>query len=871
MNVAVNQHNWWFRANDAEIDGTPAYIRFEIRFRCRDGGSGGLGAWSASADNSRKLKIWDDAGLQWITIEDEIGGADILNEWVVRSLAIPYADYRKTFANTEFLPGTHKYFIFAMSGEDYNGFDVDYVKVFLDSEWGDEIPSEYELRRDVIPRGTDTWTLKNPMLEKPIISASADLTCPDYTAMQGEWVHIRRGTSGQWPINCRALPIVYGAGNSSEELVNYIACADSVFQDQGDGTLERIFHCEGDYHGRSMVNDWRVTNYLSRVFIYNPGFPKWNYRFDGVQTHQMGIGWPYTTTDDVTTIGGNYDPPGPDGATPNTEDDPCGNLGEQPAGNIVIEGEIDTPEGEVPEGDETNSPVTCHDIEYYIVWKRLLKTAGRSYVVRSRPRLLTETKRVCLHPSQLPSARVEAEFCPEPQVTHFEIYRNFSNTARYFLVDEYKVDASMLGEDGTLDFNFDDTIPEFDSDLTAVMQLETGRPRAARIMEFHQGRNWIVSQEQGEVVDLTNISDRDGGTDPEGFWPLHTIDPPMREAAAITCLSPYEQEIIGHSRTGMVGFRGISADLNDGSGVAAVALFAHAGFVGPDAYCVVDGALMGMTHEGPCVVGGAEARIFATDDIDMSKFQMDASTAYNTRCLHNRSRGISQVIFTYTDDAMRPTGHQALVFDKSSEDASSLFWKKWDTLPAYGLTRARGRCGDEYPLMGDTMGRLFDFGFVRTDAGVFIECEIQSIWFDEAESKRSHQPDFNYWLMEGNLTDKLFLDVRKDGVGRNLDMTGMPIPCGGTISTTDEDDPQNTRTTWSKDFNWGAGWYWREKDKDYDEQRTHHRGVFRSIQYKLYHSRALLPAGVDPGMTFRLVGFAPFHRLHAPTNANAGV
>ncbi|NIS12487.1 MAG: hypothetical protein GWN97_11365, partial [Thermoplasmata archaeon] len=78
---------------------------------------------------------------------------------------------------------------------------------------------------------------------------------------------------------------------------------------------------------------------------------------------------------------------------------------------------------------ETNSPVTCHDIEYYIVWKRLLKTAGRSYVVRSRPRLLTETKRVCLHPSQLPSARVEAEFCPEPQVTHFEIYRNFSNTA----------------------------------------------------------------------------------------------------------------------------------------------------------------------------------------------------------------------------------------------------------------------------------------------------------------------------------------------------------------------------------------------------------------------------------------------------------
>ncbi|NIS12488.1 MAG: hypothetical protein GWN97_11370, partial [Thermoplasmata archaeon] len=173
------------------------------------------------------------------------------------------------------------------------------------------------------------------MLEKPIISASADLTCPDYTAMQGEWVHIRRGTSGQWPINCRALPIVYGAGNSSEELVNYIACADSVFQDQGDGTLERIFHCEGDYHGRSMVNDWRVTNYLSRVFIYNPGFPKWNYRFDGVQTHQMGIGWPYTTTDDVTTIGGNYDPPGPDGATPNTEDDPCGNLGEQPAGNIV--------------------------------------------------------------------------------------------------------------------------------------------------------------------------------------------------------------------------------------------------------------------------------------------------------------------------------------------------------------------------------------------------------------------------------------------------------------------------------------------------------------------------------------------------------
>jgi hypothetical protein len=869
--VVINQHHFWFRVPDEAITETPSYIRVEIRFRCREGGSGSLGAWSANTDTSRKIRLWNDVAGSWIELETGIGGPAELNEWQTRSLAIPYSDYRKTVTNFENVPGNQSYFIVAFAGLDYNGFDIDYVKLYLDPEWSDEIPTPYELRRDIIPRGTTTWTLKNPLREKPVITPSVPgPDCPDYSPMEGEWVHIRRGTTGQWPINCRAMPLVHGAGNSSEELVNYVGCADSVFVDNRDGTLDRVLHSEGEWHGRTMSQDWRFTNYLSRVFIYNPAFPKWNFRYDGVQTFPMGIGWPYTTLDDIDQQG-NYDPPGPPGATPLSDDDVCGNLGEQPAGTITVSGEIDTPEGDVPEGDETNSPVLCHDIEYYIVWKRELLTAGRSYIVRSRPRLLTETVRVCLHPSQLPSVRIEAEMCPEAQVTHFEIYRNFNNTARYFLVADKKIDATMLDEDGTLGFSLEDEIPEFDSDLTQPMLLETGRPRAARIMEFHQQRNWIVSQEQGDVVDPTIISNTDGALDPEGFWPLHTIDLPMREAAAVTCLSPYESEIIAHSRTGMVALRGVSTELNDPSGISAVALYAHAGFVGPDAYCVVDSALMGLTHEGPCVVGGAEARIFATDDIDMSQFVMDAPVAYNTRCLHNRSRGISQVLFTYTDDPMRPTGHQALVFDKSSEGPNEIFWKKWDSLPAYGLTRARGRCGDEYPLMGDTMGRLFDFGFVRTDAGVFIECDIETIWFDEAEMRRSHQPDFNYWLVEGALTDKLFLDVRKDGVERHLDMAGIPIPMGGRISTTEENDPQNTRTTWGRDFNWGAGWYWREQDKGYDEQRTHHRGIMRSIQYRLYQSRELLPAGVDPGMTFLLVGFAPFHRLHAPTNANAGV
>jgi hypothetical protein len=873
QDVKVNQHLWWFQCNDLPAD--PAYIRLEIRFRTRDGGSGGLGAWAAGADNNRKICLWDDAGSAWIDLELDIGGADLLDTWVTKSYAIPWQDIRLTQALTENFTGNFPYFIARMAGDDYNGFDVDYVRVFVDTEHEDPIPGKDELLRDKVDYGTTTWTLRNPMLEKPIVSSTAS-HCPveEYMPIQGEWCPIRRNTTGQWPVVVASMPTVKGAGTSADRLDNYIGCGDSVFVDRGDGNLDRIYHAEDRYHGKVMANDWEFCNYLTRVFFCNPGDPKYNYRFDGVQTHPHGIAWP-SKWDEDRDESGNYNPPGDEDDEQDPNDPDCFKVGEQPLGTIIDVSQIDTPDGEVPEGDDTLTPVSCHDVEYYIQWVRILKTGGRSYIVRSRPRLLTETVEICIHPSFLPTVKIEADMCPEPQVTHIEIYRNYSFTARYFRVDRIPVDEAKIDtETGRLKFKFEDTIPEADEDLTNPMILETGRPRAARMFKFHQGRVWSVPQAAGLVVDFTNVVDTAGNIDPEGWWPLHYLIPPMRESAAITCLSPYQNSLVAHSRQGMCSIRGVSQNQNDPSAIVSTAMYAHAGFVGPHAWTVMDSALVGITHEGPALVIGDEAKIFGTEDIDMEDFLWDGDTSYSTRCIHYRSKGISQVWFTYTDDPMVAPGNKALVFDRSSDDTNpgAVYWKKWDDLPGYGVSLARGLCGDEYPLIGGCDGRLYDFGSVGTDCGLFIEAEFQTGWYDELDGGKSHQPDVTYWRVDGHIDEVAFLDIRKDGVGQVLDTEGIPIRMGGTISTTEDlSDEAHLRRRWDGSGMWNDGGIWREKDKDYDETRTHHRGVMRSIQYRVYHSRALVPAGIDMSNSFRITGFIPFHRPHAPTQASARV
>ena len=887
QNVDANRHHWWFRCDDADLSVTPDYLRVEIKFRTRDGGTGGLGAWDAGADTSRKIRLWDQAAFDisavvstsWIDLEVDVGGADILDTWVTRSYAIPYTDIRKSHncgTLNHGLAGTHKYFILDMAGWDYNGFDVDYVQIAMDYASTDPRPGKDELLRDKVDYGTTSWTLRNPMLEKPIITSTAShCAATDFMPRQGEWCPIRRNTTGQWPAAVGTLPTVFGAGSSADNIDNYVACGDSVFVDRGGGELDRVYHSEGEFHGRVMTHDWEFSNYLTRAFFCNPGDPRYNYRYDGVQTWPHGLGWPYNYQEELdgdVDISGNYNPPGriDDEQDPNDPD--CFLIGELPAADTVTVTQIDTPDGEVPPGEE--APVQCHDVEYYYQTLRILRTGGRSYIVRSRPRLLTETIEVCVHSSQLPTVKVTADICPEPQATHIEIFRNFKDTARYFKVDRIPIDEGHLDADTMrMKLVFEDTIPESDEDLTVPMFLETGRPRAARMMKFHQGRLWMVPQAAGLVVDFTNVTDPGGSVDPEGWWPFHFVIPPMRESAAITCLSPYSSSLLVHSRQGICAVRGVSSNQNDPSAIVSTALHAHAGFVGPHAYCVIDSTVVGITHEGPAIVVGDEAKIFGTDDIDMEDFLWDGPTAYNTNCLHYRAKGISQVWFTYTDDPMKPAGHKVLVFDKASDDTASggLTWKKWDSLPLYSADIARGRCGDEYPLMGGTDGRLYDYGSVRTDCGLFIESEFVTGWYDELTGGKSHQPDVNYWRVDGHIDDVVFLDVRKDGVNQFLDYEGIPIHMGGTISTTEEDDATLTRRTWDENHMWNDGGIWRDKDKGYDEDRTHHRGIFRTVQYRLYQSRELLPAGVDMGMTYRITGFIPFHRVYAPTSAAAGV
>jgi hypothetical protein len=873
-NVARNRHHWWFRCEDADIPAgaVPTKLVVQMTFRARSGGTGGEGAWSPAADTSRTIRVWDEGALAWVELETGIGsttepvtGGFVTKRWATNwapTMRLTYTEgLDGPLESTNGLPNVRNYIIVDMKAWDYNGFDVADVCVELWPDQTDPAVTDRELLQ--VERLVDeSYTLQNPLVEKPALKDGT------MVGAQGPWIQLWANTTAQWPMTCYAAPIVGDDGVEKELVHNFIGCADSVLRDKGDGTLERVFHVEGRWWNRAMRYDWRFTNYMWRLFFCNPGFRSFNLRFDGVQTHCMGLSWP-ARWDEVVDEAGNYIPPGANDPDPTGLKEGCEIVGEQPLGQMVDCTGIDVdPNEPTPEG------VVCWDVEYYFVLKRVLRTFGRSYVVRSRPRLLTETHRVCGDDDTSPVCRMRFELCPDPQVTHVEIYRNQRDSGTYFLVHEIALDQSVArmcdpdhpdyfaGPCDRLAIEFEDTIPIEDDDLLLEAEFETGRPPAAINLFFHRGRVWFVQQEARELIAFTNVTSPSGAINPEGFDPNHVIDPPMKGASAILALSPYHSILLAHGDNGMVGVTGLSDETNSANKLQASALAADAGAIGPDAWVNVDNVQYLMTRKGPAVLTGDEL-VYLSYNVEGSlrKAILRAEVGYASRCVYYRSRGRSQVWFTFTQD---PFGemNSAWVFDEEVQgpETRGQSWKVFAQMPVHGLCASEDGDGVEFPLLGGCRGRLYRHDRGATDAGLFIEFEVHTKPFDEGEYGRSIQPRWAYWHTRGDHGDAFFVDVRKDYEARNVNTADIRLRLGG-----------------------GAGVYWNAgmwdptsrlkwgdfETRPYVEQRMSMGQVFRKVQFVLSQSVARWPPGHKRAATFECAGYDFFFRLLGPRPAVA--
>jgi hypothetical protein len=877
--VQNNRQHWWFRCEDADVAGfTAAKLVVEITYRLRDGG----GSWKKENDASRKIRMWDQGAFDvsgvpstsWVDLETGLAGTGVFGvdgEFETRRWGIPFdGDMRLTYTDGVDGPATalsspRKYFVVDMAAWDYNGFDVADVRIEIWPAITDPVITNHELCQR--QRITDTtYTLQNPLVERPVVD-SQFIT----ETAQGGWLELWPNTTAQWPVVTHSVPIVGDDGVDKALAFNFLGCADSVFRDKDNGTIERVYHVEGKYWPAVMKQDWRFANYLWRVFFCNPGFPNWNLRFDGKQTFPMGLPWPAVDWDEVTDEAGNYLPPSATDVDPTglDEDDECLASGERPLGRIVentsISVDLDEP---IPEG------VVCWDVEYYIVYKRVVRTPRRSYVVRSRPRKLTETVQVCANDDTPALLRLEFEVCPEPQVTHVELYRNQASTAQYFLVDEIALDESVsrmcdatdpdysAGPDGRLMISFDDEIPATDDDLTLPAEFETGRPPAATMMLFHRGRIWFVQQDDRELIAFTNVTSPSGAVNPEGFDANHVIDPPMRSASAITCLSVYHTAVLAHSENGIVGVSGLSDDQNSAQGLAASAFAADAGAVGPDAWANVDNIQYIMTPKGPGVVMGDEiAYLGQKIEGSLETANLRAPQLYASRVIHYRTRGKSQVWFTHTQDQFGEM-NRCWVFDEevTQVEDRTMFWKVFTEMPVHGLTVTEDGAGIEFPLMGGCDGRAYRHGRGATDAGLFIEFDVRTAFIDEGEYGRSIQPRWAYWDARGDVGDCFFVDVRKDFEQRNVNQSPIRIQLGGGTGVY-----------------WNAGWWspdaaekWQDTDvRPYVEQRMSMGTFFRQLQFRLSQEWSSLPPGDKRAATFECSGYTLFFRLMGPRPATS--
>lgn len=879
--IPNNYTGLWFRLNrvtQALPINTATFAVLRLSLRIRPGKQFPVNAldtqfFMAGDDRHVNVRYWDETGGTWVTLRSNMGisDADSFTE-----IAFPFAWDRSYLLRGEDqfnVPQDWTFLIASVDAFNSVGFDVTWpcqLELYgpdVDTE-DDPIPSRDSVlqRGGISPIQEDSYTLQNPLVERTQLTDGTDVTV-------GEWESIWPNNTAQWPVVVASLPIVGRKASKAETKTNFIGCADSTFQDAGDGTVERLFQEEGEHWNACMRHDWRFENYLNRVFFLNEGETRWNYRYDGLAVYPMGLGKPISGVslddiDDGFGVSQGELPP------PTLYGDRCLEA-ELFAGQIIEVTQTHLQEGQV---DPDGNVVLGMDLEYYVVYKRLDPATGRSYVVRSEPSPFTRTLRVRGTDDFEPIVAVEGWLSPEPQVTHIEFYRNSFATADYFLVSDL-----IIGPDGTIpDYSdegvritdevvdpatcrvhiqFGDVISVTGADLTLPIEFETGRPTAAVMMKFNAGRVFFVQQIEREIIAWTNITSPSGDVNPEGFSVYHVQDPPLRESSAITCLSVYNDNVVASCNTGMVLIQSISDQLNSGAALSFTLAASNGGWMGPDAYTDKDNVQVGMTRQGPALFAGSELD-FAGPEITgtLEEAILDTETLFNCRCVLYRVHGRSQVWFTFKTDPNECIT-KVLVYDDhiDAKDPTEMYWKEWSEMPVHGLSSARDSDGNEFPCLGGQNGRTYRHGLAATDAGLLIEHDIVTRPFESPTPSATFMPRWAYFYTSGEPDDLMMLDIRADFEDIARNQQPIPVPMGG-----------DSDVIWGN-FVWGvAESIWGgDGERPWTDQRISMGGTFQQIAYRLYMTWDVWPIGKSRAIAFESTGFNPYDSTLGPRPARA--
>ncbi len=891
-NTPSNSHIWWWHLDsviDADDIAETTYAILRVRLRIRAGktnsnvaSNGQTYRYTAGDDKHVEFRWWDESVApdgQWNVIRDEMGLTDGFVTFGFPFAWDPAAMIEGEDGSSN--PTTARFMVTAIEalGAFCVGFDLCDLSLELYRTPGEDDDDPLPGEDLVLQRGDgngegnpitdESYTLKNPLAYRLFL-------LDDQDPGVGEWESIRPDNTAQWPIVVFGLPLVGNAAQGQETKVNFAGCASSCFRDNGDGSVIRFFQSEGIYWNGVMRHDWRFENYLQRVFCLNEGDDRWNYRFDGLATYPMGLPKPFS---DVSLSDLEDGTGTSSGEIPLQElfGDRCTGDETLYAGYITDVSEIDDAEGTVVDGET----VVGFDVEYYVVYKRTNLATGRSYVVRSEPAQFTKTRRIRGTDSFPARLSIEGWLCPEPQVTHIEIYRNaaFRGGDDYFLVsdliigpDEIIPDYSTEGipitdsvvdpPTGRVHLVFDDVVSFTDSDLTLPIEFKTGRPKSAVMMKFNRGRIFYAPQDEKEILCFTNITSPSGDINPEGWYVKHQIDPPVRESSAITCISVYHDIVVVSCNTGMVGVQGISDDDNSPGGLSVSALATDGGWMGPDAYVNVDNEQWGMTRQGPALLAGEEL-LYVGPPIEGTLLRMNARTEalFDVRCLHFRTSGRSQVIFTFREE--NSLNDRALVYDDGVETTGDQkkFWKEWHQIPVHGLCVTRDGAGVEYPLMGGFRGRAYRHGLHATDAGQLIAHDFSTRPF-ESGAAVSMRPRWAYFYVSGEPEDLTMLDLRPDFTEIAINPEPIRINMGGNVGL-----------TWAQAVSGEPDDFWGGDGGRPDTvERIGMGGTFAQIQYRLYMHYDVWPAGRSRFISFETTGFNPFGSELGPrpSQSNAG-
>lgn len=616
---------------------------------------------------------------------------------------------------------------------------------------------------------------------------------------------IRPDNTGMWPLQGYAENIPGNRGPKGQRIQRIFGAGDSMFRMHPSGKFERLWQYEGPKYADVVSDDFQQCNFLWRLFWCNPGMPEWNLRFDQQQSWPMGIA-PIKEKGSITAV---HEP--------------------------------------------VNGPGVTEDVavEYYLVAVRFVK-GGNGHVVRSEPLLFTQTEKVNIQEGFESSCLVEGTVTVEPEDTQLELYRNLMDTAFYKRCAVIPINESVVTADGRVRISIEDVFDGTDADLDITMEFNTGRPPAARMMKLHTGRVHFVPQEDPERDYFTNISSPDGLPNPEGWYDENAIDPPLKIAAAITCLSGATGPLHISTIKGMGRVDGVSADQDGKDAFVCVAIDADTGWSGPRASQEEGSTELGMTVYGPYVRQGDQCKFIGAPAQEIiAKAHLDSKSAYNTFCEQDQD---GRVWFGFSDSPMSDVNGMLVLDQGKRGDGITPYWSEW-RFRLHSTLVADLYNGKPVILIGGQDGRVYRYGGrFRTDAGAFIDAEMASRPEAAGGPIDSFRPDVCLWFVHGDRQDHVLVTVKKNmdtqravnEVPQRLrcneppvDANRNPIPLFGVGA-----------------FVPGSGQEYGMPDSRMEVERTTRIGtVFRTIQFKVWQKLDDMPTGSRREAGFECAGY----------------